>query len=321
MKRRKFIRTGIGAAAGFSGFLLPDKSLRTGLFPIPVSGTANTIVKVLGTAQDGGLPQMGCSCDNCRRARRDQRFARLIASLVVWDSSEKKYFLIDATPDIRSQLEMLPFREPPDAVLLTHAHIGHYTGLMFFGYEAMSTEHLPVFCSERMADFLRTNGPWSQLVSKNNIALDKISTLSSISLTRNLTITPYLVPHRDEYSDTLGFFIRGENKALLYIPDIQKWSAWDLSIEEEAEKADYALLDGTFFSQEELPGRDLEKIGHPLIRDSIRILGRLVRKGRTKVYFTHFNHSNPVLNPSGKAAALVKDAGFFLADDGMELPL
>jgi pyrroloquinoline quinone biosynthesis protein B len=237
-------------------------------------------------------------------------------------------FIIDASPDITLQYDLIHERLDrvralkknfPDGILLTHAHIGHYTGLMFYGYEALSADKLPVFCSKRMGDFLTNNGPWSQLVKFQNIVLKSLEFNKQISLTPALSVTPFPVPHRDEYSDTLGFLIAGPKKKLLYIPDIQSWTAWDRDIQEEVSKVDIALLDGTFYSPRELPGRDLSRIGHPFITTSIDTLKENVKKGKPHIYFTHMNHSNLALDPEGDAIKHIVKEGFGLAQEGMEL--
>jgi len=250
--------------------------------------------------------------------------------LAILDLKEEKFFLLDATPDIRVQSDIVCERlglikagskNSPDGVLLTHAHIGHYTGLMFFGYEAMSTYKLPVFCSARMKSFLSHNGPWSQLVDLENIFPHILSLDKKFSLTPRISITPFKVPHRDEYSDTLGFTISGKKRKLLYIPDIQNWEAWKRPVVEVVKKVSLALLDGTFYSSEELPGRDISQIGHPFIQNSLEILRSIVRKGGPKVYFTHLNHTNLALDPEGDARRKIEEEGFYLASDGMEFYL
>jgi pyrroloquinoline quinone biosynthesis protein B len=327
IERRDFLNAILGGVPGL-GLLYSRRNIR--IYPkVQTKRPDETgfLVKVLGTAQDGGIPQIGCYCQNCLRAREDTRFSRLISSLGLIDLEEKKYFILDTTPDIRLQSDAVLDRlgaekqgrkNAPHAILLTHAHIGHYTGLMFFGYEAMSTRRLPVYCTSRMGRFLSDNGPWSQLVRLENISLRTLHPRKEFSLTSRISLTPLLVPHRDEYSDTVGFRISGEKKKLLYIPDIQSWKAWNRSIVEETEKVDIALLDGTFYSSEELPGRDLSKIGHPLIQTSLNTLGKVVRRGQTRIYFTHLNHTNLALDPEGDARKEITDKGFQLASDGEE---
>jgi pyrroloquinoline quinone biosynthesis protein B len=172
-----------------------------------------------------------------------------------------------------------------------------------------------------MRDFLIKNSPWNQLIEKENILPIILSPNERLPLTSRISVVPFQVPHRDEYSDTLGFIISGSKKNLLYLPDIQNWEAWERSIIEEVQKAEIALLDGTFYSPEELPGRDLPSIGHPFIKKSIEMLNEVPQKGKTAIYFTHLNHSNLILDPEGEARKNVIESGFAIAADGLEIPL
>ncbi len=331
MRRRTFLHSCFGAVAGLKAEFLSGKPKS---YPGHISEkpgqTENVLVKVIGTAQDGGIPHIGCFCSNCQRALKKPQLSRFISSLALFDLTENKTILVDATPDIRAQTMMIRERMKtkkttnrywPDGILLTHAHIGHYTGLMFYGYEALSTDRLPVYCSKRMNDFLTQNGPWSQLVGQKNILAKTISPGKRFSVTSQISILALQVPHRDEYSDTLGFQIKGPNRSLLYIPDIRNWKIWDRSVVEEVQKVDIALLDGTFFSPEELPSRDLTSIGHPFILDSMKILSEIAQSGKTQIFFTHLNHSNLALDPDGDARKMIEKNAFALAEDGMEFSL
>jgi pyrroloquinoline quinone biosynthesis protein B len=295
---------------------------------------------VLGTAQDGGLPHVACSCTNCETARHDPTQRRLISSLAVVLPRSNKRILIDATPDIRPQLDQLSAldkldkldkndekpsgsanRAPVSAVFLTHAHLGHYTGLAFFGFEALHTKDLPVYCTSRMATYLRTNGPWSQLVDFGNIKLIELQPDQPVELEEGVTITPLAVAHRDEYADTLGFIISGPGKTVLYVPDTDAWTAWDPPLPDQLAGIDVALLDGTFYSPQEMPGRDVASIGHPLIEDSMDLLAPLVQAGDLAVRFTHLNHSNLALDPAGAARASIERRGFAVLDEGERIQL
>ncbi len=129
---------------------------------------------LLGTAQDGGLPQAGCYCVRCAAARANPALRQWAACLGLVDYSTRQSWLIDATPDFREQLDAL-HRIAPDCplagIILTHAHTGHYAGLIHLGREAWGTRDMPVYASPRMADFLRRNAPWSQLVALGNVEL------------------------------------------------------------------------------------------------------------------------------------------------------
>jgi pyrroloquinoline quinone biosynthesis protein B len=332
MKRRDFIKASAGAGiisgAGALSITPGFRGAPRSAFRAPV-GNADVIVKILGTAQDAGIPHLGCYCPNCQRARKDPKFTRLKPSIAVLDMIDKKAFIVDASPDIGPQFDMVHERmgydpnarlNTPHGILLTHAHIGHYTGLMYYGYEGINAAGLPVFCTARMARFQEENGPWSQLVRYENIVTQIIRPDQEAPLTARISFIPLLVPHRDEYSDTVGFVVSGPKKKLLYIPDIRNWEAWDRSIKEEAEKVDYAVLDGTFYSPDELPGRDLSKIGHPFITASMDVLAGPAKSGKS-IWFTHLNHSNRALDPDGPEQKEIRRRGFRLASDGLELPL
>ena len=278
---------------------------------------------VLGIAQDGGVPHIGCTQTLCVRARRDPARRERVACLGLIDDSAGARFLVDATPDLPSQLDSLNQgrtladpRRPLDGILLTHAHIGHYTGLMYLGREALGARAVPVYATSRMAALLRTSGPWSQLVALGQIELREIEPGREVALTPSLAVTPVRVPHRDELSDTVGYLVRGRGRSLLYIPDIDKWEKWDRRVEDEVARVEIALLDGTFLSADELPGRSIAEVPHPTVGETMTRLAAL--SGR--ISFTHLNHTNPLLW-DGRARRDVARRGFALAADGRVLSL
>ena len=277
---------------------------------------------VLGIAQDGGIPHIGCRQDLCVRARRDPARRRQVASLGLVDSAGGRY-LIDATPDLPAQLERLhggrgwsERTRPVDGILLTHAHVGHYTGLMYLGREALGARGVPVYATARLGRFLRENGPWSQLVALGQIELRELVPGRELALGPDLRVTPLLVPHRDEYSDTVAFRVRGPARSLLFVPDVDKWDRWDRRVEDEVAAVDVALLDGTFHDASEVPGRSLEEIPHPLVEETA---GRLART-RTPVLLVHLNHTNRLLWDAGARRRLAA-RGIEVAREGQELPL
>jgi len=298
-------------------------------------------IRAIGTVQDGGLPHAGCTCDRCTAARSDPARKRYVASLALIIPDGKgargrdSIYLVDATPDIREQLHHLEDvrkapagrvdRAPVDGVLLTHAHIGHYLGLAHFGFEAVSTTDLPVYCTPCMAAFLRENGPWSQLVTKRNIVIHESPADTTFTLGKQITVTPIAVPHRDEYSDTVAFRIDGPNRTVLYMPDTSPWQRWQSPVLDLLTDPDHHLdtliVDGTFFSADELPGRDVSKIGHPLMTDTMDLLQPMVDAGTLQVYFTHLNHSNPALEPGSDVAHSIAQRGFAVLSQGDEFGL
>jgi pyrroloquinoline quinone biosynthesis protein B len=281
-------------------------------------------VVVLGIAQDGGVPHIACRQPLCVAARRDPSRRQRVACLGLIDEASGERFLIDATPDLASQIDSLQGgrapanpKRPVDGILLTHAHIGHYTGLMYLGREALGADHVPVFSTPRMAAFLRENQPWKQLVALGQIELRELVPGHEVALGR-FRVTPVLVPHRDEISDTIGFRVRGPARSLLYVPDIDKWERWDRTIAEQVAGVDVALLDGTFEDAAEVPGRSLAEIPHPLVGETMALLAAPGLRGR--VHFIHLNHTNRLLwDASAVRSAQVR--GFRVARDGDAFPL
>jgi pyrroloquinoline quinone biosynthesis protein B len=235
--------------------------------------------------------------------------------------------LVDCTPDFREQLraldQVLPSHQAPglNGILLTHAHIGHYAGLIHLGREAIGANRVVVYAMPRMRWFLESNGPWEQLVRVNQISIHKLAAGQLLQLNDRIAVTPFLVPHRDEYSETVGFRIRGRARTIVYLPDIDKWERWQTKIESVIADCDIAYLDGTFFSDGELPGRNMAAIPHPFVTESIARLKHLSAGERAKVRFIHLNHTNPLLDPESPATSAVKEAGHYVARQGERFTL
>jgi pyrroloquinoline quinone biosynthesis protein B len=280
---------------------------------------------VLGVAQDAGYPQVGCYMAHCMPGWENPALRRGATSIALIDSVAKTKTLFEATPNLPAQLYALELEAPSEeyvlnGVFLTHAHIGHYAGLMFFGHEAMGAQRVPVYAMPRMQAYLRTNGPWRQLVEYSNIMLQPLQHNRAVALA-GVSITPLLVPHRDEFSETVGYVIKGANKSALFIPDINKWSIWETDIAQIIKTVDYALLDATFYGDGELPGRDMSKVPHPLVTETMQALSELPLQERSKVWFIHMNHTNPLLNPNSEETNYVKSKGFNIAVESVRLPL
>ncbi len=256
---------------------------------------------LLGVAQDGGYPHIGCTKACCEKAWLNDTLKNHPISFALMDTLEKKWWLFEATPDITEQLQLFreltdsAFTYLPEGVFITHAHIGHYTGLMYFGREAMQTSGIAVYTLPRMADYLLNNGPWSQLLVLKNIIVYPMQADSLYQLSPQISVTAFTVPHRDEFSETAGFKIKAGGKNVLFIPDIDKWEKWDRSIIAEVHKTDIALLDATFYLPDELPGRKMEEIPHPFVTETMQLFEGESAQEKNKIIFIHFNHTNPLL--------------------------
>lgn len=285
----------------------------------------NQFLVVLGTAQDAGFPQVG-STDEFREVEKNYKARQKVVALGLVDKRATQKFLFEATPDLPAQLfalnKFVPSKHTlPDGVFLTHAHIGHYAGLMYFGRESVGANKVPIYAMPRMENFLRENAPWSQLVGLENIEIKNLKDGEAIKLNENLKVTPFLVPHRDEFSETVGFEIKGKNKTAVFIPDIDKWSKWKQDLKELIKRVDYALLDATFYKNGEIPNRDMSEIPHPFVEETIELLKDLPAADKAKVIFIHFNHTNPLIRKNSRERREVLRKGFRVADEGMILDL
>ncbi len=291
-----------------------------------VSSSTNPSLYILGTVQDAGSPHIACKKDCCAQLFKNPDAQRKVVSLGVVDHANGKSYLFEATPDMPSQLKSLKAfsgksSETPDGVFLTHAHIGHYVGLMYLGREALNANRVPVYAMPKMKDFLGNNGPWDQLVGLENIIIEEIQNEHPIVLTPLLSVVPFTVPHRDEYSETVGYKIIGPNKTALFIPDIDKWHKWEKSIIEEISNVEYAFLDATFFDGDEINNRDISEIPHPFVIESMELFKNLPASERAKIHFIHFNHTNPLLNEGGNLWNSVVDQGFKVASFHQKIDL
>ncbi len=263
-------------------------------------------VLALGVAQDGGYPHIACKKGCCTNAFNDPALKKNVVSLALVDPKEKKWWLFEATPDITLQLELFKkltaekYNYLPAGIFLTHAHIGHYAGLMYLGREAMNAKEVPVYALPRMADFIKSNGPWSQLVFLKNILLINLKTDSAVQLSKNIKVMNFQVPHRDEFSETAGFKIVTTKKSYLFIPDIDKWEKWNKAILEEVKKVDVALLDATFFEANEIANRNVKEVPHPFVSETMELFKTEPESVKKKIFFIHFNHTNPLLWDEGK---------------------
>lgn len=276
---------------------------------------AQTLV-VLGTLQDGGSPHMGCVKDCCATERPND----YVVSLGVID--ESKHLLFDASPDIVEQTNYLQSISPAKEleIFLTHAHMGHYAGLIHLGRESANTNQIPVYAMPRMVQFLKNNGPWSQLIDLENISIQPIQNKTPVFVSPRLKVTPLVVPHRDEFSETVGYLIVGQSKRALYVPDIDKWDLWDIDINTLVTQVDYAFIDATFFEDGEIP-RPMSEVPHPFVEESITRFKSLATEEKNKIYFIHLNHTNPARKPFYEGRIAIEKQGYHFATFGMRFSL
>ena len=281
-------------------------------------------ILVLGTAQDAGYPQAACQKSCCVSLYANGQLGDYVSSIAIIDPISESYFIIDATPDFKHQLHKVQNKigteHLPKGIFLTHAHIGHYTGLMDLGREVIGADSIPVHGMPRMNAFLTENGPWSQLVSLGNIKLENLSADSAIHVTDHISITPVRVPHRDEFSETVGYEIQSASKKVLFIPDIDKWDKWDRNIKDIVKSMDVALLDGTFYQEGEIPGRNMADIPHPFVKETMALFRNEADSIKHKIHFIHLNHTNPLLWDEAVKEE-TKNSGYNIAYTDQIIPL
>ena len=291
-------------------------------YKIQAQNDSSSLV-ILGIAQDGGSPQIGCD-KSCCKTLWENNISENVTSIGLIDNIENRFFLIDASPDIPKQYQMLKSLASDanlGGIALTHAHIGHYAGLLFFGKESLGAEKINVYSMPKMSLFLKNNEPWSQLIREENIKINKLKNDSIQTLSKHISIKPIIVPHRDEFSETVGFLIKGKVKSALFLPDIDKWEKWDKKIEDFVRDVDYAFIDGTFYNGNEIPHRNMDEIPHPFVVETIERFKNLKKKDKKKVYFIHLNHTNPLHKPNNKITKEIIKRGYNIARTGMRFDL
>ena len=282
------------------------------------------IVTILGIAQDAGIPQAGCSCERCSNAHDNPELKRYPVSIGVEGLDGSKH-LIEVTKNLSEQLRLWSGNNIeqkifiPDSVTITHLHLGHIEGIGQFGKPVMGLKELPIYLSQMNNDSIQKRNDIRLMIEEGNIRL----------LSRNhfqptndcgFTLEFISIPHRSELGDTSAILIKGPKKNLLFMPDQDSWSDTldSFSVRSIRElltslRIDIALVDGTFWNLNELPGRDLSKIPHPTIEDSIHYLG-MKKINDPDISFIHLNHSNPVNDHNSEERKLVESYGWSICE-------
>jgi pyrroloquinoline quinone biosynthesis protein B len=317
-RRRTALRSLLIGGLGMMGGACISRETKPSTAPRQRRG--DVLVKVLGTAQDGGLPTMGCHCPNCEAARRNPKNARMVVSLGILNFASRKAYLMEATPDTARQVDLIQSTDPVfvrdhnsqnpiDGVLITHADVGHYPGLIQFRPEVGPVRGLKVHGSRQMSDFLARNEPWKLMVDHGIIKLCAFEFESTVPLDDLVSFEAISVPHI-KYTDCAGFKVRGPRKTLYFMPDIDQWEDRFLEI---VGSVDYAYVDGTFFRQRGSSKR------HPLIQDSMEFFKDVVKRTNTSISFIHLNHDNPLFSNDKTLERSVVEAGFHIAHQGDEI--
>ena len=277
------------------------------------------VLMVLGTVQDGGFPQAGCFKRCCQSISNESK--RFVSSVSIIDKETNSCWLVDITPDFKEQIKLvkdfLLIDGSPSikGIFLTHSHIGHYIGLLDLGVEVMNLKNIPIYVMPKMKSFLENNAPFNFLIESGNIIINQITDNELIGLSSGVSISPFLVPHRNELSETVGYQIKSNAKSIIYIPDIDAWDIWDDNIVDVVRKNNLLFLDGTFYDKNEIPNRDISKVPHPYVSESVKIFSKLDHLDKQKIFFTHLNHTNPLLNKQSPQIKKLIDNGYQIAKE------
>ncbi|MCS5531247.1 MAG: MBL fold metallo-hydrolase [Candidatus Poseidoniales archaeon] len=283
---------------------------------------------LLGTGQDGGVPQAGCGCDNCSAAFENAARARFPVSLGVQDLDGGMH-LIEATRALPEQLRLWanacsldnPVR--PDSVLLTHAHLGHIEGIGQFGREAMGCQNIGLVVSDSVASVLQSRNlmqPFTR-IDRNNSGASPMLEQGGI----RFEFIP--VPHRDDSSDTHAILIAGGKNRVLFLPDHDDWKQ-TLELVGHSKPREWfdslglthILLDATFWNGDELPSRDMTEVPHPTVEETISRLEDYTDEG-PEIILIHLNHTNPLNDPNSPQSRLIEVAGLSIGTRGWSIEL
>lgn len=288
----------------------------------PIFSQNQFVIYTLGIAQDAGYPQAGCEKDCCKDAWKDANKRKMAACIAIADTLHKTWWMVEASPDFKEQLNLFrnltnqQYKYLPNGIFITHAHIGHYTGLIQLGREVMNTYKIPVFVLPKLKKYLSQNGPWSQLVTLNNIELHELTINTETNIAKGFTATAFQVPHRDEFSETAGFSFFLNNKKVVFIPDIDKWQKFSDNIPNTFSNISLAFIDGTFFKDGELVGRAMSEVPHPFVTESMNLFKDWNNALKSSIQFIHFNHTNPLIKNKSKEKNIVTMNKFNVAVQG-----
>jgi pyrroloquinoline quinone biosynthesis protein B len=277
-------------------------------------------IHILGSAAGGGLPQWNCACPNCAAARTGKITPQTQSSVAISGDSEgfHRWFLINASPDLTRQIESMPRLQPrrdsprnsPIAgVLLTNADIDHVLGLLL-----LREQDAPLVVYA--ADETRTALAWIDDILAKFCGIEWRKTSPEFQ-----TLSGTVAFRAIELAGSIAFQFRDDSSGAtaLFAPSVGELTD---ELRSAVHESDVVLFDGTFWSDGELAAirrgaRSARQMNHlPISAGSLDFLHQ--SPARRKIY-THINNTNPILMPSSRERAQVKQSGIEIARDGSEI--
>ncbi len=295
-------------------------------------------VRVLGAAAGGGFPQWNCGCPQCRAVRDGSRPCRSrTQSSVAVSADYRRWFLLNASPDIRAQIESFPalqprgVRESPlHAVLLTDAELDHTLGLLLLREAGNIKVHATAAVHEVLCEgtsLLQILGAYTRVEWR------PVVTGEEVSLADGLSYRAFRVPTNkrarfgtgEGEENVVGYRITdgSTGRTLVYIPGAQELTA---SVHAHLEGCTCLLFDGTCWQDDELirlgiASKTSRDMGHLPISGAGGSLERLAPLPIERKIYIHINNTNPILLEDSPERRIVEEHGLEVAADGLELEI
>jgi pyrroloquinoline quinone biosynthesis protein B len=300
-------------------------------------------VRLLGTSAGGGFPQWNCACRVCQAAREGAATPRLQSSIAV-SADGARWFLLNASPDVRFQIEAFAPLRPPrgalrgsgiEAVLLTNADLDHTLGLLLLREGGRLRIHASAPTRRSLQSGLRLPSLLEAYGGADFVEPPKQlkPLLLADGSESGLLFMAFSVPGKPpRYLESIRAFTRYDNVGyrledsatkgrLLFIPDL---GAIDTAVERQLAQCDLLLFDGTFWDEREmlpLGGRPAAAMAHLPVGGTSGSLRLLAPLPIPRKVYVHINNSNPMLLNHSPERELVTTAGLEIGEDGMELEL
>lgn len=297
-----------------------------------MNGSASVLLRVLGSAAGGGSPQWNCGCPVCAAVRSGAGLARTQSSVAV-SADRRRWFLINASPDVRAQIEVFPGLHPRDdrttpleAVLLTDAELDHTLGLLLL----REARALRLYATQAVRKTLFDgSGILRTLERYCPVEWHAVIPDADLALAEGLSCRAFDVPtvKRDRFATgvdhgrVVGYRLADERSGgtLVYLPGVQSLTP---ALHVEIEGCDCLLIDGTCWRDDELvrlglAGKTSREMGHLPIPDGS--LAQLPSLGVGRTIFVHMNNTNPVLLEGAPERRTVEESGMEVAMDGLEV--